>query len=101
MEYNFSSGQTLEEESLFTYPTGMSHSAYTFPDHIPPYLSEVVASARDDIKAMCNDNPQCIFDAVQTEDPAVGTGTLSNIETNNDDVIIASKSIVHVLLPLP
>lgn len=79
----------------------MSHSHYTFPDHIPPYLSEVVANAPDNIKAMCNDNPQCIFDAVQTNDPAVGTGTLSNIETNNDDVLTASKSIVHVVLALP
>lgn len=76
----------------------MSHDHYSFPDHIPPYLSEVVGNASDEIRTMCNDNPQCIFDAVQTNDPAIGTGTLNNIETNNNNVIIASKSNILKLI---
>ena len=85
-------GQIIERKSLFTYPVGTSFSDFYFPNHIAPLLSDVVASAPDSIATMCNSNPQCIFDAVQTGDPDIGTGTLNTIENNNNDVMIASKS---------
>lgn len=91
--YNtITTGQIVEEESLFTYPVGTTFSDYTFPDHIPPLISDVVASAPVSTVEMCNNNEQCIFDAVQTGDLSIGTGTLNSIDTNNNDVMIASKS---------
>ena len=89
-------GQIVEQESLFTYPAGMSYSDYYFPNHIAPLLSEVVAGASDDIKAMCNDNEQCIFDAVQTDNPGIGMGTLNSITDNANDIMIASKTVYLV-----
>ena len=87
------SGQITEQESLFTYPSGMGYSDFYFPNHIAPLLSEVVANAPDEIKTMCNDNEQCIFDAVQTNNPEIGMGTLDSIMDNANDVMIASKTI--------
>ena len=84
-------GQIIEQESLFTYPVGTSFIDYTFPDHIAPLLSDVVASAPASVVEMCNSNPQCIFDAVQTGDLAIGMGTLDTIDSNNNDVMVASK----------
>ena len=72
----------------------MSFSDFTFPDHIPPFLSDVVASASADIISSCTGNEQCIFDAVQTGDPNIGMGTLDTVTNNNEDVVVASKSSV-------
>ena len=69
----------------------MTHADYDFPDHIPPYLSEVVANAPQDIITMCKNNEQCVFDAVQTNNPEIGAGTLSTIESNNMDIMQASE----------
>ena len=84
-------GRITEEESLFTYPVGTTYADYDFPDHIPPYLGEVVANAPQDIVNICNNNEQCIFDAVQTNNPEIGAGTLSTIENNNMDIMQTSK----------
>ena len=70
----------------------MGYSDFYFPNHIAPLLSEVVASASDDIKTMCNDNEQCIFDAVQTNNLGIGMGTLDSITDNANDIMIASKT---------
>ena len=69
----------------------MSHSDFYFPDHIAPLLSDVVASAPSDIIEMCNNNEQCIFDAIQTNNPEIGVGTLDSITNNDNDVMVASK----------
>ena len=85
-------GQITAEESLFTYPTGMSYSDYFFPDHAAPLLSVVVANAPDDIRNMCSGNEQCIFDAIQTNNPEIGTGTLNNIKSHSHVIMEASKT---------
>ena len=76
---------------------GMGFNDFTFPNHIPPFLDEVVANAPDDIKTMCSDNPQCIFDAVQTNNPEIGVGTLDSIEHNNNDIMVASKTFMQCM----
>ena len=80
----------------------MSYSDYFFPDHTAPLLSVVVANAPDNIRNMCSGNEQCIFDAVQTNNPSIGTGTLNSIENNNNDIMQASKKItMHVVRAQP
>ena len=72
----------MPEESLFTYPDGLSATNFSHPEHIPNFLDEVVSSATDEIRSACNDNPQCIFDATETGDLAVGMATLQTSTSN-------------------
>ena len=88
--FSDATGQITEEESLFTYPVGTSYDDYKHPDHIAPLIDDVVNNAPQNIVDMCNSNERCIFDAVQTENIELGTGTLSTIESNNMDVVEAS-----------
>lgn len=69
----------------------MSTADYSFPDHIPPFLDQVVASAPSEIVTQCAGNKQCIFDAVQTGNPQIGTDTLDTINSNTEDVMTASE----------
>ena len=88
--FSDTTGQITEEETFFTYPPGKSYDDYKHPDHIPPLIDDVVNSAPQNIIDICNSNEQCIFDAVQTENIELGTGTLDTIESNNMDVVEAS-----------
>ena len=70
----------------------MTFSNFTFPDHEPPVLRNVVDNAPEDIVNDCDGNELCIFDAVETGNTDIGTDTLDTINNNNEDVMIASKS---------
>ena len=97
-------GQIIEIESLFTYPAGTSFSNFTFPDHIPPFLSDVVGNASAEIISNCNNNPQCIFDTVETGNSEIGAETLNIINSNKEDVMVVSKSVkcsIHIYCFLP
>lgn len=64
---------------------------FSNPDHMPRFLDEVLANASADIRAMCGDNAECIFDAVETGDTNIGLETLGTNQENNDNQMIACK----------
>ena len=84
-------GEILPEESLFTYPDGLSATNFSHPEHIPNFLDEVVSSTTDEIRSACNDNTQCIFDATETGDLAVGMATLQTSTSNTISFAQACK----------
>ncbi len=91
-------GQIDPEESLFTYPGGLSALNYSFPDHVPLFLDEVFATASQEILDLCQGNIRCIYDAVQTGNLDIGRDTMTIEETNTDDRMIASKSLLVAIL---
>ena len=81
------------EQSLFTYPDGLSTDNFSHPDHNPDFLDEVLADADLQTHELCKDNAQCIFDAYQTGNGEVGRATLQfDINTRQNEVE-ASKDI--------
>ena len=61
---------------MFTYPEGNTALDFAFPDHIPQFLDEVVATASVNVLTACGDSVQCIFDASQTGDISIGLETM-------------------------
>ena len=55
---------------------------------MPSFLDEVLSSASDAITQACNNDPQCIFDYVETGDPEVGMTTLETNQNNNMDQMV-------------
>lgn len=80
------------EESLFTYPTGMSAEDFSFPNHIPTFLDDVLAGAPQELMDQCGSDSMCIFDATQTGDVAIGLETKTLIETDILNREIVGKS---------
>ena len=84
-------GQIDSVESLFTYPVGTTAANFSFPDHIPAFLDEVIAGASPEVLAACGENIECIFDASQTGNISVGLATMETNEINNNDQMQACK----------
>ena len=81
-------GLIQPEESLFTYPEGLSSANFSFPNHMPDFVDEVVGDAPPEIVEMCDGNPRCIFDATQTGNIDVGLNTMQTEDTNMEDRVI-------------
>ena len=85
------SGQIDDATSLFTYPEGLSALNFSFPDHSPRFLSEVLENATSDTRALCGNNVECIFDTIETGSMAIGLETLQTNQNNNNDQMVACK----------
>ena len=73
----------------------MTADDFARPSHRPVYLDEVVTDVMTnnaEIADACDDNPQCIFDASQTNDMNVGMATLSTTEQNMEEQTQSRKS---------
>lgn len=97
------SGHIDPEESLFTYPEGLTASNFSYPNHMPMFMDELdettIAAARD----VCGDNKQCIFDLTQTGNTELAMTTLAVNEENIHEetlagILVAGISIIVVLL---
>ncbi len=78
-------GQVDASESLFTYPEGLTTEDFAVLDHDPPYLDEVVANASAEVRQMCGDNVECIFDSIETGDINIGVETMTIISQIDED----------------
>ncbi|XP_065884099.1 mucin-like protein isoform X2 [Dysidea avara] len=72
------SWQVTGAESLFTYTLGENVDTYSVPDHIPPFLDEILSSlmGNSSLLDVCGDNVECLFDFNQTGDPNVGMAAM-------------------------
>ena len=82
----------MEGESLFTYSDGHTYLDYAHPDHIPPFLDDVIAGATPEVLAACGTNLECIYDSLETGDINVGLETMSTLGVNFDDEAQACKN---------
>lgn len=69
----------------------MSATDFSFPDHIPLSLDEVVAGATQEVQDACQGNVKCIFDATQTGNMDIGLNTMQTEEVFMEDQMIACK----------
>ena len=74
-----SSGQITETESIFTYDADESVRSFSDPNHMPPFLDELLASLMNDstLTNVCGDNMECLFDFGQTGDVEVGMAAMA------------------------
>lgn len=85
------SGLIDPSESLFAYPPGLSSVNFSFPNHLPLFVDEVVAGATQEVLDTCGTNARCIFDATQTGNLAIGVDTMVTEETNEEDQMVAGE----------
>ena len=78
-----------QKESLFYYKPGESISTFSFPDHVPIFADELLERATEQQRELCNDDPSCLFDLLETNDPSIALGTLQSAQ----DVAAATASM--------
>ena len=83
------------EDSLFTYPDGMGPEDFSFPNHFPSFLDEVLAGASEEVMNECGSDAMCVFDATQTGNLDIGLMTKTLIETDIENRNIVGKSTVR------
>ena len=81
--------------SLFTYSYGMSAADFSFPDHIPLSVDDVVTGASQEVRDSCQGNVKCIFDATQTGNLEIGLNTMQTEDVFIEDQRIACKPYVR------
>ena len=64
---------------------------FSDPDHMPDFLDEVLDAASNETRALCGDNPECIFDATETGNMEIGLETLQTNQENVNDQTVACK----------
>jgi hypothetical protein len=89
--FSFLSGQITDDTSLFTYPEGFSVANFSDPDRMTAFLDEVLDSASNETRALCGNNPECIFDATETGNMEIGLETLQTNQENINDQIVACE----------
>ena len=72
-------GQVTQSESIFTYETGQSVDTFSFPDHAPPFLDEILSNlmGNSTLTDVCGNNVECLFDFSQTGNMEVGMAAIS------------------------
>lgn len=85
-------GQITQESSIFTYPPGMGAENFSFPNHVPVFLDDVLNATTPEILTACGNDPQCVFDYTATGNMEIGLGTLAANENNTRDQEEACKT---------
>ena len=72
-------GQITHNESIFTYGVGESVANFSNPNHVPPFLDEILSNlmGNSTLTAVCGDNVECLFDFAQTGDMEVGMAAMT------------------------
>ena len=87
----FTTGEVSVEQSLFTYPEGLSAENFSHPDHTPDFLDEVLANVDPQTRELCKGNAECIFDVFQTGNEEIEMATLQFDNNTRQSQMEASK----------
>lgn len=73
------SGQITPEESIFTYDVGKNIQYFSDPNHVPPFLDEMLLDLmrNSTLTDICGDNVECLFDFTQTGEVEVGMAAIA------------------------
>ena len=74
----------------------MTSENFSFPNHIPVFLDEVIKQSDPEVTAQCGGNSQCIFDAAQTGDISMGLNTMQ-ISSENVAEEVATGNFFSLL----
>ena len=80
-------------ESLFHYPPGQTAADFSYPNHMPEFLQDVVDRAPPQVVAACSNDPLCIYDTVQTGDLNTGLATMG---TNEDNTVAYQEACKQI-----
>ena len=83
------SGHIILNESLFTYPEGLTAANFTYPDHMPVFMDELSESTIAEARGVCGNNTQCIYDLTQTGNVELAMTTLAVNEENLKEETLA------------
>ena len=88
-------GQISQSESIFQYMMGENVSTFSQPDHMPPFLDEVIAKlvGNSTFTDVCGNDTECLFDFSQTGDEAVGMATMQFTEEVTERVTMSSMQL--------
>lgn len=81
--FSLTIGQIDGSSSLFTYPPNKTFEDFSFPDHMPAFIDEIMASP--EAIARCGGNTECLFDATQTGNIDIGLNSMEFEVTNVAD----------------
>ena len=75
----FFPGQITSIESIFTYEMGENVAMFSDPDHIPPFLDEILSNltGNSTLTDVCGENVECLFDFAQTGDMEVAVAAMT------------------------
>ena len=88
-------GQLSQSESIFQYMEGEDVSTFSKPDHMPPFLDEIIdyLEGNNTFAAVCGNNTECLFDFSQTGNEAVGMATMQFTEEVAERVTMSSMQL--------
>ena len=66
-----------ESDSIFEYISPFDYSTYNFPDFVPTFVIPDPNSVSQNIRDLCGDSIECVFDAVTTKSLTFAEETLA------------------------
>ena len=94
------SGHINLNESLFTYPDGLTAANFTYPDHMPVFMDELSESTISEARGVCGNSTQCIYDLTQTGNVELAMTTLAVNEENLEEETLAGIIYTYQLIIL-
>ena len=81
-------------ESIFIYREGECVATFSMPNHIPPFMDEVLSSLLQNatLVDVCGDNVECLFDFSETGYIEVAIATIT---VENEAMIESSSACKH------
>ena len=93
----FPAGQLMQNESLFNYEDGASTATFSFPDHEPVFLDELLSNLTAEqlstAQQTCGDDQSCLFDLLETQNQALATNSLETNQENIDEQVVSGRHI--------
>ena len=80
------------DESLFISPNPNPE-----PSFKPIFYSDIISNVSKEIKSKCNDNVECIYDSVLTNNTSIGKSTLDIDQKNVINMNQLCKSKLYTL----
>ncbi|XP_033100073.1 sushi domain-containing protein 2-like [Anneissia japonica] len=101
IHYNFGQLWSIDpQDALFYYEPGEAHNDYSNPTFVP--LFEIPNNVdADEVKRVCGDNFECMFDYQASGDPEIAQATRTNVENLNNVVASSAPVVACPFVPVP
>ena len=92
------SGQISQNESIFTYEMGEGVDIFSDPNHLPPFLDEILSNLVENstLTDVCGTNAECLFDFAQTGEVDVGMAAIAVENETATEMQETCKLIIYV-----
>ena len=99
----------MQNESLFTYENGSSTETFSFPNHEPVFLDELLSNLTAEqlvtAQQTCGNDQSCLFDLLETQNQALAANSLETNQENIEEQAVSGwdkswKRMLHDTLPM-